>query len=393
MAEAGEYRVFLSAVTSEFGAARNEIASDLAARGLTVKVQRDFRQEAATETTLQKLDHYIRQCDALVHVAGKRSGALPDEDEAKPFLHVLPAGVTRASYTQFEFHLARHYRRTYYVYIARDDYAPDQPKPSSDDDDPALQAQHVARLEKLDRNSFSTTHELCRLALKQDWPNFAKRRLKNLPFASLGSLFKGREEALDKLHKALAADAGGAKAIVGRALHGLGGTGKTRLAVEYALKHEAEHSALLFLRADTPATLDTSLAALAGPDILDLPEKDAREDAAKIAAALGWCEAHPGWLMILDNVDDAPAVAAVAKLLARLSGGRHPTIASAHPAWAAAGREALSRRRHFLSRKPNSCDLVSMAFRKDRLAGGPAGRKRRKSLERDENSFGPPARL
>ena len=88
------------------------------------------------------------------------------------------------------------------------------------------------------------------------------------------------------------------------------------------MQHESEHSALLFLRADTPATLETSLAALAGPDILDLPEKDAREDATKIAAALGWLAAHPGWLMIVDNVDDPAAVAAVDKLLARLSGGK-----------------------------------------------------------------------
>ncbi len=87
-------------------------------------------------------------------------------------------------------------------------------------------------------------------------------------------------------------------------------------------KHESEHSALLFLRADAPAALDTSLAALAGSDMLDLPEKDAREDAAKIAAALGWLAAHPGWLMIVDNVDDPAAVAAVDKLLARLSGGK-----------------------------------------------------------------------
>jgi tetratricopeptide (TPR) repeat protein len=321
MADAGGYRVFLSAVTSEFGAARNEIASDLTARGLTVKVQRDFRQEATSETTLQKLDLYIRGCNALVHVAGKRSGGFPGEDEAKPFLHVLPAGVTRASYTQFEFYLARHYLRPFYVYIARDDYVPDKPKPSSDDD-PALQAQHVAWLGKLDRDYFSNADQLCRLALKSDWPNLAMRRPRNLPFASLGSLFKGREQALDTLHKALNADAGGRTAIVGRALHGLGGIGKTRLAVEYALQHESEHSALLFVRADTPAALETSLAALAGPEILDLPEQDAREDAAKIAAALGWLAAHPGWLMIVDNVDDPAAVAAVDKLLARLSGGK-----------------------------------------------------------------------
>jgi tetratricopeptide (TPR) repeat protein len=322
MADAGGYRVFLSAVTSEFGEARNEIASDLAARGLTVKVQRDFRQEATSETTLQKLDLYIRDCNALVHIAGKRSGAFPGESEAEPFLHVLPAGVTRASYTQFEFYLARHYRRTFYVYIARDDYVPDKPKPSSAADDPALQAQHVARLEALDRDYFSNGDQLCRFALKSDWPNLARRRPKNLPFASLGSLFKGRDEALDTLHKALSADAGGRTAIVGRALHGLGRIGKTRLAVEYALKHESEHSALLFLRADAPAALDSSLAALAGPDMLDLPEKDAREDGAKSAAARGWLAAHPGWLMIVDNVDDPAAVAAVARLLARLSGGK-----------------------------------------------------------------------
>jgi tetratricopeptide (TPR) repeat protein len=132
----------------------------------------------------------------------------------------------------------------------------------------------------------------------------------------------GVTDFLDTLHKALTADAGGRTAIVGRALHGLGGIGKTRLAVEYALQHESEHSALLFLRADTPASLETSLAALAGPDMLDLPEQDAREDAAKIAAALGWLAAHPGWLMIVDNVDDPAAVAAVDKLLARLSGGK-----------------------------------------------------------------------
>ena len=149
------------------------------------------------------------------------------------------------------------------------------------------------------------------------------RKPRNLPFATLGPLFKGRDRFLDTLHEALTAKASGnAAAVVGKALHGLGGVGKTRLAVEYALRHEAEHSALLFVRAEAPAGLDASLAALAGPDVLDLPEKDAREDAVKIPAALGWLENHPGWLMILDNVDDSAAVDAVQKLLARLRGGK-----------------------------------------------------------------------
>ncbi|WP_158812690.1 tetratricopeptide repeat protein [Methylocapsa sp. S129] len=149
------------------------------------------------------------------------------------------------------------------------------------------------------------------------------RKPRNLPFASLGPLFKGREEFLGKLHEALNSnESAHAAAVVGKALHGLGGVGKTRLAVEYALRHDAEHSALLFLRAATPAQLDASLAALAGPDILDLPTQNEREDALKIPAVLNWLNNHPGWLVILDNVDDAPAVAAVEKLLARLRGGQ-----------------------------------------------------------------------
>ena len=42
----------------------------------------------------------------------------------------------------------------------------------------------------------------------------------------------------------------------------------------------------------------------------------------KIEAVLRWLEAHPTWLMILDNVDTPEAVAAVGRLMARLRGGR-----------------------------------------------------------------------
>ncbi len=198
MSEAG-YRVFLSAVTSEFGKARNEIASDLTARGLTVKVQRDFRQEAETETTLAKLDKYIRGCDAVVHVAGKRSGSFPGEDEARPYLHVLPPGVTRASLTQFEFHLARHHRRTFYIYIAKPDYVPDEPAATSADEDAASQIDHIGRLQKLDRDYFSTVDQLCRLALKPDWSTLGRLKPMHryLSYAWADETDRQREEKVD----------------------------------------------------------------------------------------------------------------------------------------------------------------------------------------------------
>ena len=51
--------VFLSAVTSEFGNARDIVASDLRANQFDVTGQEDFRQEGGT--TLDKLDIYIRE--------------------------------------------------------------------------------------------------------------------------------------------------------------------------------------------------------------------------------------------------------------------------------------------------------------------------------------------
>jgi hypothetical protein len=60
------------------------------------------------------------------------------------------------------------------------------------------------------------------------------------------------------------------------ALHGLGGIGKTRLAIEYAWSREAVYSALLFVSASDGAALNAGLAALTAFEILDLPEKEAR---------------------------------------------------------------------------------------------------------------------
>lgn len=147
----------------------------------------------------------------------------------------------------------------------------------------------------------------------------------NLPYASLGTLFKGRDAFLTCLRERLANHA--ATLIKGHAIHGLGGVGKTRSAVEYALRYGAHYTALLFVAADSPATMDTKLAALCHADVLNLPARKLTDQSEQKAAVLVWLNAHPGWLLILDNADSEDALAAVDQLLPRLAGG-HVLITS-----------------------------------------------------------------
>jgi len=157
----------------------------------------------------------------------------------------------------------------------------------------------------------------------------------NLPFRSLGSLFKGRETFLDQLHEALRAAEGRALGIVpAQAIHGLGGVGKTRLAVEYAWRHVDEYEAVLFVTADFPANLQQNLAALCG--LLDLAEKEATETEVQADAVVRWLWERPGWLLILDNADTEGAAQAAEDLLDRLQSAGQVLVTSRLSDWSGA---------------------------------------------------------
>jgi hypothetical protein len=93
------------------------------------------------------------------------------------------------------------------------------------------------------------------------------------------------------------------------ALHGLGGVGKTQLAIEYAWKHLGGYEAVLWVRADSPQTLDASLAGIAG--VLGLPESSVKEQDVQTDAVLRWLKGHERWLLIADNADTDEAAMAV----------------------------------------------------------------------------------
>jgi hypothetical protein len=116
-------QIFLSAVSAEFRSYRDALRRDLHRPNVTVMVQEDF---IATGTeTLDKLDEYIRRCDAVIHLVGDMTGAwahptavaaiqhcYPDFAERLPVLRpFLEPGALALSYTQWEAWLALYHRK------------------------------------------------------------------------------------------------------------------------------------------------------------------------------------------------------------------------------------------------------------------------------------------
>jgi hypothetical protein len=168
-------RIFISAVTSEFGKARDAVASDLRARGHEVTVQSDFKQSPDSETLLGNLADYIRDCHAVVCIVGKRCGACPPARAAKRLTVVLPEDIKEASYTQWEFFLARYFKRRPYLYIASDSHRPDQDTAEGDHAD--LQNTYVEFLKAdgVHYTGFSDVNEL-RIAVLRDEPKIVGPR-------------------------------------------------------------------------------------------------------------------------------------------------------------------------------------------------------------------------
>jgi tetratricopeptide (TPR) repeat protein len=141
--------------------------------------------------------------------------------------------------------------------------------------------------------------------------------------------FTGREAILAAAREALLE---GGPAALTQAITGLGGVGKTQLALEYAYRHRGSYDVVWWVRSEEPAQLASDYAGLAAP--LDLPEKGLADQTAIIRAVRSWLAVHPAWLLIFDN---APTAQAIYDYLPR-GGAGHVLVTSRDHAWGAVAR-------------------------------------------------------
>ena len=117
--------------------------------------------------------------------------------------------------------------------------------------------------------------------------------------------FTGRKDVLMRLHDTLAAGRTAAL-LQAQAISGLGGIGKTQIAIEYAYRYRSDYQAVFWARADSGEALVSDQAAIA--DLLHLPEVNEQDHGRAVEVVRRWLNEYTGWLLILDNADDVEMV-------------------------------------------------------------------------------------
>ncbi|MCZ7400388.1 MAG: FxSxx-COOH system tetratricopeptide repeat protein [Candidatus Methanoperedens sp.] len=108
--------------------------------------------------------------------------------------------------------------------------------------------------------------------------------------------FFGRETYLTEIQSMLNSSQSDTRKL---AICGLGGVGKTQLAIEYYYKNRANYKIIWWVHSEMWETLASDYAGLA--DELKLPVKGHTDQSVVIKAVRRWLEHNSGWLLIFDN--------------------------------------------------------------------------------------------
>jgi tetratricopeptide (TPR) repeat protein len=142
--------------------------------------------------------------------------------------------------------------------------------------------------------------------------------------------FTGRRELLDQLGERLGA---GTTAVLPAALHGMGGIGKTQMAVEYIYRHLQDYDIVWWIQATQPTQIRKSLTELA--QHLRLPGADEAITAVPaVREALRLGRPYRRWLLVFDSAEDPDMV----RPFFPVDGPGQILVTSRNPGWAGIAR-------------------------------------------------------
>ncbi len=134
--------------------------------------------------------------------------------------------------------------------------------------------------------------------------------LVNVPLRNTS--FVGRQTLLRSVEEQLSAQ--DTAAVLPHALHGLGGVGKSQLALEYIYTHQHDYKVICWIPAERESLILAALASLAaqlgvaptGQDSLGAPAANTAVPAVLEALRAG--APYDNWLLVFDNAEDVEAV-------------------------------------------------------------------------------------
>ncbi|MEO8655451.1 MAG: ATP-binding protein, partial [Ramlibacter sp.] len=252
-------------MSDEFASYRAHLRSKLTRPNVDVKVQEDFI--ASGSLTIDKLDDYVRHCDAVVHLAGDMTGSVlkppalasipqrhPDLAQRMPALADALLAGRPISYTQWEAYLALYHGKTLLIAAPMPQAARDE-RFAADDEQRASQQEHLARLRQLGQHveiRFGHVHELAVEVLRS--PIFdllharsavptllSAARTRQDTLVQRHELFGGRDDELARLDQRLAGTATSFHFV-----YGPSGYGKTALLANWVRRLQARHQPVVY---------------------------------------------------------------------------------------------------------------------------------------------------
>ena len=314
----------------------------------------DMRHFAAREgSPAEYCRARVRECEIYVAVVGFQYGSLVPGEEV--------------SFTELEFEQASATGVPRLVFLLDETAFPNAPHDV--DRGPVDRFRQrlrdagliVRTFRSADRLELEVFHALTALA-ESPRPGGPVPQIWNVPHRNAD--FTGRESILERLHNGLTGD--GTAVVLARAVYGLGGVGKTQVALEYAHRFKADYELVWWIDAEQPLEISLALTELAGR--LGLPTSDNAGESALAALEELRRDIVGRWLLIFDNAEDPGDLGPFLP-----TGSGHIIITSRNQAWTRHAEpvelEVFSPRestahlmRHIPSLDPREAAKVSLAL-------------------------------